>query len=257
MPLPVANELLTQLGPGWRNPMNGLIFQVLIITGVFFAGSVQADIYQWTDKNGVKHFTNYKPPAHATILMKTKEVPYDEAADRARIEADRQYQLEVDRLELAKREAEIAQREAAAERKVRDAERYADETMRAADEYRDDSIYDRWYYRSGSWGTYNYGHSRYKRSYYRNHTTSIYWKDRRHGKHYKRKFHKKSSYRDRKNYHSRSYRYKKHEGFKRYRPSHHLRSSGRRTHGGYHGNSRSSGRMGGRHFGRGTFGRHR
>ena len=68
--------------------MNGSIIRVLIITGVFIAGPAQADIYQWTDKNGVKHFTNYKPPAHATILMKTKEVPYDEAADRARIEAD-------------------------------------------------------------------------------------------------------------------------------------------------------------------------
>ena len=237
--------------------MNGIIIRVVIIAVFLIAGSVQADIYQGTDENGVKHFTNYQPPDHAAILMKTKEVPYDEAADRARIEADRQYQLELERLELAKREAEIEQREAAAERKVREAERYADETMREADEYRDDSIYDRWYYRSGSWGTYHYGHSRYKRHYYRNHTTSIYWKDRRPGKHYKPKYHKKSGDRYRKNYHSPSYRHKTHTGFKRYRPSHHLRSSGRRTHGGYQGNSRSSGRMGGRYFGRGTFGRHR
>ena len=237
--------------------MNGIIIRVVIITGIFIAGSALADIYQWTDQNGVKHFTNYTPPAHATILMKTKEVPYDEAADRARIEADRQYQLELDRLELARREAEIDQREAAAERKVRDAERYADETMRAADEYLDDSIYDRWYYRSGSRGTYHSGHSRHNRYYYRNRTTSIYWKDRHQVGHHERKYHKKSSYRYRKNYHSQSYRHKTHTGFKRYRPSHHLRSSGRRTHGGYHGNSRSSGRMGGSYFGRGSFGRHR
>lgn len=240
--------------------MNGIIIRVLIIIGIFIAGSAQADIYQWTDKNGVKHFTNYQPPAHATILMKTKEEPYDEAADRARMEADRQYQLELDRAELAQREADIEQREAEAERKVREAERFADETRRAADEYPDDSIYDRWYYRSGSsgsWGTYHYGRSRYKRPFYRNHTTSIYWKDRHRGNHYKRKYHKKSSYRYRKNFRGQSYRHKKHDRFKRYRPSHHLRSSGRRTHGGYHGNSRSSGRMGGSYFGRGSFGRHR
>lgn len=237
--------------------MNGSIIRVLIITGVFIAGPAQADIYQWTDKNGVKHFTNYKPPAHATILMKTKEVPYDEAADRARIEADRQYQLELDRLELAKREAEIEQREAAAERKVREAERYADDTRRAADEYLDDSIYDRWYYRSGSWGTYSYGHSRYKRSYYRNHTTSIYWKDRSHNDHYRHNYRKKSHYRYRKKYHGQPYRYKTNAYPHRYRSSHNLRSNGRRTHSANRVNSRSRGQMGRSYLSRGSFGHRR
>lgn len=253
----LSKALLAQIGPDRRIPVNGSLVRVLIFSGVFIAGPVQADIYQWTDENGTKHFTNYQPPANATILMKTAEVPYDEAADRARIEADRQYQLELERLELAERQAEIEQREAEAERKVQDAERYADETMKRADEYLDDSIYNRWYYRSGSWGGYGYGYPRYNRYYYRNNTTSIYWKDRHKADLYNRKYQNKSKYRYLKNRYSPSYYPEKHTGFQRYRPSHHLRSTGRRTHGGYHGNSRSSGRMGGSYFGRGTFGRHR
>jgi len=76
--------------------MKGLKIFLFIAAGCLIAGPLYADIYEWTDENGVKHFTNYTPPDN-TILIKFEELPYDEAADRARIEAERQQQLELAR----------------------------------------------------------------------------------------------------------------------------------------------------------------
>jgi hypothetical protein len=234
--------------------MKGLKIFLLIVAGCLIAGPLHADIYEWTDENGVKHFTNFAPPDDATILIKSEEVPYDEAADRARIEAERQQQLELARLEIAEREAQLERREADAEHKVAEAERYADETVRAADEYREDTLYDRWYYRSGSWGTYHYGRSRYRRSYYRNHTTSIYWKDRSHVGHYRHKYRKKSHYGySGKNYGSK-YRPQKHAYPQKYQSSHGLRSRSRNTYGASRVTSRSRGQMGRSHSRRGSYG---
>jgi hypothetical protein len=163
--------------------MKGLKIFLLVTAGCLLAGSLSADIYEWTDNNGVKHFTNYAPPDDATILIKSEELPYDEAADRARIEADRQHQLEIAKLEIAEREAELARREAETEQRAAEAERYAEETVRAADQYLEDSRNDRWYYRGGAiWGGYRPPHSR--RSFYRNETASIYWVNRPYIDHY-------------------------------------------------------------------------
>jgi len=205
--------------------MQGLKIFLLIAAGCFIAGPLQADIYEWTDANGVKHFTNYAPPDNATILMKTQEVPYDEAADLARMEADRQYQLELAKLEMAAREAELERREAEAERKAAEAERYAQETERAADQYLEDAKNDSRYYRGG--GYYGY----YGRPYIQ---------------HYKRKYPKKSHYRySRKKYGSK-YHPKKHARPQKHGSSISLRLRNGSTHGALHVKARSS-----RHSGRG------
>jgi hypothetical protein len=79
---------------------------VMALAAFWFAGlavsAAGADIYAWTDENGVKYFTNHAPPEQATLFMKTREIPYDEEADNQRREMDR---LEVARQELAEREA--------------------------------------------------------------------------------------------------------------------------------------------------------
>ena len=206
--------------------MQGLKIFILIAAGCLITGSPHADIYEWTDANGVKHFTNYTPPADATILMKTNEVPYDAAADRARMEADRQYQLELARQEIAAREAELERREAEAERKAAEAERYAQETERAADQYLKDAKNDSYYYRGG--GYYGY----YGPPYI---------------SHYKHKYRKKSHYRNSgKNYGSK-YQRKKRAYPPRYQSPYSLRSRTRSTHGAYRVNSLSGGQSVGRH----------
>ena len=235
--------------------MKGLTILILIVACGFVAGSVQADIYQWTDANGIKHFTNYKPPADAAVLVKSEELPHDEAADRARSEADKKAQLEVAWLELAEREAEIERLEADAERKIAEADRYADEMMKAADEHLEDSLYGRWYYRSDSWGPYDYGRQRYRSSEYGHRPDSIYWKDRSSTSRISRKYREKSEYRSRKNYYDKTYLHQIHDYFQRFRPSNNGRSAGQLPHGAYRVNSRSRGQLSGGYPGAGSVGR--
>ena len=45
-----------------------------------------ADIYFWTDENGVKNFTNYSPPENAEVFMETSETDQDTAFDDAKID---------------------------------------------------------------------------------------------------------------------------------------------------------------------------
>jgi hypothetical protein len=227
------------------------ILKILLFAaaGCLIAGSLQADIYGWTDGNGVKHFTNYAPPDDATILMKTAEVPYDEAADRARIEADRQYQLEFAKLEIAEREAELAQREAEAERRAAEAERYAAETEQAADQYLEDAKNDRNYHRGGGY----YGYYRppyYKRWYYRKYKPTHYYI-----RPHKRIYRKKSHYGYSKKSYGNKYHQKKHAYPQKYPSTRSLRSPGLSSHGVFRVNSRSGGRMGRSQAGRGSYGR--
>ena len=144
------------------------------------ATSSLADIYEWTDENGVKHYSNYAPAAKAKVLIKTKEDPYDEEADRERMEADRQELLELSRLEIAQREAELELREAEAERKLAAADRVAQEALREADDYLAEAgTSSRVIYRAGGFGCsdHRYGCSDpiHRRWYYRTkHSRSSY-----------------------------------------------------------------------------------
>jgi hypothetical protein len=236
--------------------MKVLIILLSIAAGCLFAVSLHADIYEWTDENGVKHFTNYAPPDDATILIKSEEVPYDEAADRARIEAERQQQRELARLEIAEREAELERRAAEVERKAAEAERYAEETVRAADQYLEDTRNDRWYYRGGSIrGGYRYPH--YSRRFYRNETASIYWIDRPYVDYHKRKYPGKSHYgRSGKNF-GNKYQSNKHIHPKNYRSPQSFRFPRGIRQNGLRVNARSRGLMERSHSRSGSRGRRR
>ena len=120
--------------------MSSLKIIVFMLISCIVAPSAFADIYEWTDEDGVRHYSNYAPAAKSKVLMKTKEEPYDEAADRARMETERQERLELARLELAQREAELELREAEAERKLAEADRVAQEALREAEDYDDEDL---------------------------------------------------------------------------------------------------------------------
>ena len=60
----------------------------LALTGLFCAPQLEADIYQWVDENGVKHYSN-EPPDNAGNAKKVfDELQHDEAADQKRVESD-------------------------------------------------------------------------------------------------------------------------------------------------------------------------
>ncbi len=113
--------------------MKALKLYLIVGLSCFFAVTAAADIYQWTDENGVRHFTNYAPRDGARVIAKTRELAFDETADSARREADRQYLLQLARLEKAEQEAQQRQREARARRRLIEAEQQAREKLRQAE----------------------------------------------------------------------------------------------------------------------------
>jgi len=69
----------------------------LIIISVFclWTSLEAGQIYEWIDKNGVKHFTNEPPPPGAKIVNKEKAIPYNKAADQKNMQ-EQQEVLEQD-----------------------------------------------------------------------------------------------------------------------------------------------------------------
>ena len=86
--------------------MKRLNIWVMIVVACGIGGlavsNASADIYVWTDENGVKNFTNQAPPKYATLFMRTPEIPHDEETDTRRSNIDR---LEAAIQALAEREA--------------------------------------------------------------------------------------------------------------------------------------------------------
>ena len=99
--------------------MKRLNIMVMILAVFGFAGlavsTAGADIYAWTDENGVKHFTNQEPPKQATLFMRTPEIRHNEEADKERREMDR---LAIARKELAEQEAFLREQQQAADHQL-------------------------------------------------------------------------------------------------------------------------------------------
>ena len=175
-----------------------IIILVLLAVWVygFTALTARADIYSWTDENGVNHFTNYSPPKQAKLLMKTPEIPYDEEADNQRRENDR---LEVARQELAEREAFLLQEQQEAERRIAEANARADAALREADRIlqeaeaaAEDTNYNRpngYVYGNGYYPYYRYGHD-YRYSHRPGYYHKNYYRKYRDGRPYKHHYRK-------------------------------------------------------------------
>jgi hypothetical protein len=169
--------------------MKWLNIRILILVVFGFAGlavsTASADIYSWTDENGVKYFTNHAPPEQATLFMKTPEIPHDEEADKQRREMDR---LAVARQELAEREAFLLEQQQTAERRIAAANARADAALREADLILQDAkaaSQDADYDYSRSYGSgyyipyYSYG-SRYLYKGYKRYDGGLYRKKHHH-----------------------------------------------------------------------------
>ena len=92
--------------------MRSLISLFLLIGILLWVPASNADIYSWTDENGVKHFGNQPPENAANVKMVFKEEPHDAAADQQRTETQNK-QL----TDLIRDLEEEEQRQAAEERK--------------------------------------------------------------------------------------------------------------------------------------------
>jgi len=108
-----------------------LVISVLILA--LSAGAALADLYIWTDSNGVKRYSDSPPPSGTANVKTTEEIQYDEAADRQRTARDAQ---EVERIHQQSAEQSAAAAEAKAkadaEREKKEAELKAEEARREA-----------------------------------------------------------------------------------------------------------------------------
>jgi hypothetical protein len=224
--------------------MKGLKIFLLIAAQFLIASSLFADIYEWTDENGVKHFTNYAPPNNAKLIMKTETVPYDEAADIERIETEQQNQLALERQEIAEREAELERKLAEAERRLAALDRQAERIEREAEEWSDEAGDDD--YIDSSYGYYPgyYTFPRKQRWYYRGNYGGIYYKKPHYKRHHRYRHYKKNYY----GHHKKRFIKNKHF------PKRHIRSHSKLRHGKHHYRSHRTRHHGWSHFNRGRIG---
>lgn len=148
--------------------MRGTTILIGILTAFLWVQASQADIYVWTDENGIKHFSNRKPQHAAELFLKTMEGPYEEAVERAQGEVEKQRELEraqaqiqEEKDRLAERIAKVERRAKEAQRKAREAEERAEALLEEADRRYQE---DRWYstrYASYYPGYYDYRHFGY------------------------------------------------------------------------------------------------
>ena len=99
--------------------MKSLISLIFLIGILLWVPASNADVYSWTDENGVKHFGNQPPENAADVKVIFKEESYDAAADQQRTERQNQELTELIRdleEEEQRQAAEARNRAAEAER---------------------------------------------------------------------------------------------------------------------------------------------
>jgi len=227
--------------------MKGLKIFIFITVQFFIVSATFADIYEWTDANGVRHFTNYAPPENAKLIMKTEALPYDEAADIERMESEQQDQLELERQKIAEREAELERKVAAAERRLATLDRQTERIERQAEDWSDEDADDAYMDRSYGSDIYYPGYYlniRKDRWYYRGTYGGIYYKNP-----YYKSYHRYR--RDKKYYYGHHKKpFLKNNNF----PKRHFRSHTTQFNGNHHFRSQGLGPRGWSHFNRGRVG---
>ena len=71
------------------------ILLIFLAIGLFFYGNpVEADVYSWTDEDGVKRFSNKPPKGDIKDLKTVEEIPYDEEAAALRKIMEKEWEEE-------------------------------------------------------------------------------------------------------------------------------------------------------------------
>ena len=205
-------------------------FSFLMTAGLLccYSTIAGADIYMWTDENGIKHITNTIPPAGAEILMQTEEIPYDEAADKERKASEQLEKAIATRQEILDLEARLLEMQRDANRRVETANQKARDALEYA-EYWKRAAQENYYGYSGT-------RIRYVRPYPYVHHYKKYHSNRWYY-HYKGNIYNKPSYYDHRKGHTKKHHLKKRShtyGAKRRHTIHRDRSQGRYKKYGHH-----------------------
>lgn len=104
---------------------------------LLFAFAARAEIYSWTDEQGVRHFSD-SLPQHSADVHVAREIPHDKIADKKQADAHRQMMDEITAQQRLKRETAeteaLKKRLEKAEHQSKAAQKKAEEAMRAAEE---------------------------------------------------------------------------------------------------------------------------
>lgn len=92
------------------------------------APPVPADIYSWTDENGVRHFSD-RPPNNSHIAEVVPEIPHDQQADEKSRAAYQEMMQQVEEEQQASDKQELEKRLERTEKKLEAAERKAEQAL--------------------------------------------------------------------------------------------------------------------------------
>ena len=92
--------------------MKRLLSLLFLIGILLWVSAAYADVYSWTDENGVKSFGTEPPENAASVKLLFKEKPYDAAADQQRANTENK-----DVTELIRELEEDEERQAAEDRR--------------------------------------------------------------------------------------------------------------------------------------------
>jgi hypothetical protein len=157
-----------------------------------------ADIYVWTDRNGVKHFTNYSPPDKASIFMMEPKIASISASVEKRSDSERLQEAEK-KIDDLNEEVTALKQQLEKQRQSKDESKPPDDSepsegegVTEYDPYHTSDGYERYRYNGFSYGrTYKrYGYSGYRhRGHYKKHHYGYYYpkkyKYRHHKKHHR------------------------------------------------------------------------
>ena len=65
-----------------------IFWAIMALTGLVCSPQLNAEIYQWVDENGIKHYSNSPPAKAENVKILSGGYRYDEAADQERGKAD-------------------------------------------------------------------------------------------------------------------------------------------------------------------------
>ena len=111
--------------------MPGLLLMAFLLT----AFPVLADIYSWTDENGVRHYSD-TPPGDSSKVRVANEILHDQEADQRKRDAHQQMVQQADKEQRGSENRELEERLKKAEKQLQAAERKADRALVEAKEAR-------------------------------------------------------------------------------------------------------------------------
>jgi hypothetical protein len=127
-------------------PMLSKAESLLLLVVLLSANPASANVYHWTDAEGVRHYSNTPPPQGVESTILQEEIPYDpETDDKRRVREDALLQ-ERESAETRQRIEEAERKADEAERKAEAAKRKADQLEKELEEREDDRSYGVYYY---------------------------------------------------------------------------------------------------------------